>query len=661
MLSRQRRFILLLLCMPYLAVAQHAADERHYPDSLLHLLSTTTDNRGKARILFLLSDYWSNRDTAKALGYIRESTPLCGTDQYCSALMHFYLAGIYFEYNSQRSQQEYLEADKLLSRYQHKEAFTFRSRTWNNYGVLEQQKDNSRGYLHILLNKALPFALKAGDSVRVALNYMNIGLIFLNQKEYPKAQEYLNKAIPILENSPTTYADLSDAYVLTAKAFILNQQAAAARSYLDKAAAILGDDEESPYLPLYYVVEGMYYNSIDQQLTALKKLRTGLDLSVRLHQPFDTRAILYELFVVYKRLHNYEDAKQMLLEAHRLEQQSPLSSNRQQLLFDLADIYQQTGRYKEALQWLSQYTALKDSIYDRKTLTEITALETRFRTAEKEKQILRLEHERKLAQRERKYQQLLYWSLIGGLMLLSLIVIIQLRHRRKAALKKAADLRQELSRVEKKRQLSNYAAMLEGQEQERRRVARDLHDGLGCRLSAVKLNLSGHTAATTSLHPIIDQLDVAIKELRWISRNMMPESLLKLGLEAALQDLCSAIRSPQLRVVFNAFNIDPDMPSATQVVIFRMIQEIMANAVKHAGATTIMLQCSQSENIFLITAEDNGIGFNVQDTAQEGLGLKNIRNRVDYLKGNISIDSSAEGTNINIELNVTEEEENSHH
>lgn len=156
------------------------------------------------------------------------------------------------------------------------------------------------------------------------------------------------------------------------------------------------------------------------------------------------------------------------------------------------------------------------------------------------------------------------------------------------------------------------------------------------------------------LEPVISQLDNSITELRRISRNMMPESLLKLGLEASLKDMCAAIRSPELKVVFNAFNIDTAIPMQTQVVIYRTIQEIITNALKHARANIIMLQCSEADGTFFITVEDNGVGFN-PDAGHEGIGLKNIRNRVALLKGNITIDSSKEGTIINIELNVGEQ------
>ncbi|HEX7757714.1 MAG TPA: ATP-binding protein, partial [Niabella sp.] len=174
-----------------------------------------------------------------------------------------------------------------------------------------------------------------------------------------------------------------------------------------------------------------------------------------------------------------------------------------------------------------------------------------------------------------------------------------------------------------------------------------------------KLNLSGmedtyqEFAQDNELNRVIGQLDNSIIELRRIARNMMPDTLLKLGLEMALKDLCEAYNTPKMEVSFQAMNIATDIPLSNQTNIYRIIQELISNAVKHAHAGRILVQCSQNGPLFLITIEDNGTGFDtaVLDT-KKGLGWSNIKNRVAFLKGKLEIHSQAsEGTTINIELN----------
>src|SRR5690606_24737725 len=140
-------------------------------------------------------------------------------------------------------------------------------------------------------------------------------------------------------------------------------------------------------------------------------------------------------------------------------------------------------------------------------------------------------------------------------------------------------------------------ALLEGEERERQRVARDLHDGLGGTLSGIKIKLDGlsqNMPAIVPLHEIIGQLEGSIGELRRIAQNMMPGSLNRSGLEEAIRDLCASIASDHTKVEFQANGIRQDIPIGTQVHIYRIVQELLTNALKHGQASKILIQCVQS-------------------------------------------------------------------
>ncbi|ACU61726.1 ATP-binding protein [Chitinophaga pinensis] len=649
---RKIAYCLLPLLFYVQAAAQHVVDDRKFPDSLQQVLKTSEKLKDKLDAIFLLSDFYSTRDTTKALDYARQGIMLSHQDEYLTAIAHFYLAGVYFEFDINHSQQEYLYAEKLLSKFSQREALIFRSKAWSNYGALEQRLDKPREFLDILINKVLPLVQQAGDSTRMALSYHNIGLVLLNLNEYERSLEYFSRAIAIMETSREMYADLADVYVMSARATILSSKPKQALPFLKNARKILEPNPDSYFWPLYYSVEAAYYRSTRLYVLAHQSVEKGMALAEEMNNVFDKRALLYEQFSVYKEEKNYIAAKNSLLQGLDMEGKLPLSKNKKQLLFDLAETEKLSGNTDAAYSWLTQYVALSDSINAQRTKTDIAVMEARFRTAEKEKQILSLEHDKKY----RQFQVLLLLAIVVVLSLIVAISVMRLQYRKKIADRRETGYQAELKRIEKEKQLSNYTALMEGQEQERRRMARDLHDGLGCRLSAIKLGLSRIPVANSPqefpLQQVIDQLDASIRELRWISRNMMPESLLTLGLQEALKDLCSSVMSPQLRLVYNAYNIDPALPLSTQTMIYRMIQEIITNAVKHANATTILLQCSQEEYSFFITIEDNGRGFDTNSHQSDGIGLKNIRNRVDYFHGNLHIESSPEGTIINIELHV---------
>ncbi len=177
-------------------------------------------------------------------------------------------------------------------------------------------------------------------------------------------------------------------------------------------------------------------------------------------------------------------------------------------------------------------------------------------------------------------------------------------------------------------------------------------------LAGVKINLStwsnNHLEENQyeSFHKILNQLDSSVSELRRVARNLMPESLLNFGLEIALKDLCEFYMKEDLQIDFQAIDIQKDIPLNLQVNIYRIVQELLSNAVKHSNANNILVQCSQNESEFYITVEDNGKGISENEINKwKGLGLKNLQNRVDFLKGKMEIQSAeSQGTSINIEI-----------
>ncbi|GAA4798655.1 hypothetical protein GCM10023231_29300 [Olivibacter ginsenosidimutans] len=307
-------------------------------------------------------------------------------------------------------------------------------------------------------------------------------------------------------------------------------------------------------------------------------------------------------------------------------------------LKEIADYSKAIGDLSKAYAYAERYTHYKDSLDRQQTAFKMNELELRYQSAQKEQQIQEL-------QSKSDKQKLMLW----GTALLLLLIILFFLYRFQ---QKKIQNTQQVQSMEQQRQIEVTQALLTGEETERSRLARDLHDGLGGMLAGVKLHLSQIAEQQPQLHRAIDQLGDSVNELRRIAKNMIPESLLRSGLEVALRELCDSIVSIDLRVVFHAFQIRDDISSGTQLTIYRIVQELLGNAVKHAAASKIIVQCSQAEDTFFITVEDNGKGFDASCLHQEGMGFKNIRSRVDFLKGNMHIDSSTDGTIINIEVNV---------
>lgn len=214
----------------------------------------------------------------------------------------------------------------------------------------------------------------------------------------------------------------------------------------------------------------------------------------------------------------------------------------------------------------------------------------------------------------------------------------------------------EIETLLQQQEMKSAYAILEAQEQERKRIAEDLHDRLGSRLAAVKLhfhafkkNEDGNTGFFSKGSEL---LDGAVDEVREISHNMLSGVLSKFGLVAALEDLCNTLESSkQLSVSLHAHHLDARLDMQIELNIYRIIQELVSNILKHSGATEIIIQLNRYESELIVTVEDNGAGFDNAIQRKRGIGLQNIDSRVQSLKGRWHIDSGkGQGTIVTIEI-----------
>ncbi|MBK8089093.1 MAG: sensor histidine kinase [Chitinophagaceae bacterium] len=247
----------------------------------------------------------------------------------------------------------------------------------------------------------------------------------------------------------------------------------------------------------------------------------------------------------------------------------------------------------------------------------------------------------------------LNYILIGSAATLLIISLLSYRnYRQKQKLQE-----QKIAELEKEKLLLATQSIVKGQEDERSRLAKDLHDGLGGLLSGVKLQLGamkGNLILSEehgrTFNHALSKLDESISEMRRVAHNMMPEALMKLGLQQALQDYCDGLSASQaFKINGEFYGLEKRMASSVEIVVYRIVQELLNNAVKHSGATIILAQVMRNDDSLSITVEDNGKGFN-KETVQQGAGLKNIRSRVDYLKGQLDIKTTeGKGTSVHID------------
>lgn len=646
-------FITVLLGIALGAAAQTPPlDEKRFTDSLSRLLKGKADDSVKARANFALSYYWSDIDTVRSWQYLNTGKALSKNNPYLQAVSTYFEASYFWETNKSRAKLMYMKADSSLARFKLPEACQYRARAWLGYGSLLQHEDQEKKFMDILLTRCIPLAQQAGDMGMVGNCYLNIGLIFSNTLHYDKAAEYFLKAIPLLKPSP--YASvLADTYMRAAKNYILQKKFPLSKAMLDHAKILLQPYPASVFTIDYYQVEGMYFDRMAQYTQAQLSFDKGIELARKKNKPYSVESLRFEKYKTYTRQGKYENAKQVMLQILQ-EPTLPFASNRILHYYELAGTYNKLGDFSKAYKWSDKALLLLDSTSEARIKTDINELEIKYQAAEKQKKIALLSAEKTHALLTLKNNRLYSWLLAGAclfLFILVLFIFFYYKSQKKLAGQKVIEL-------EQKQQIELVKAMLNAEESERNRLAKDLHDGLGSMLAGIKISLSawakekGPKTKDAELQQIVAQLDGSVTELRHIARNMMPQTLMLYGLEAALKELCESVMRNNLSLQFEAISLEKTIPLNAQITIYRIAQEILANVIKHANATSILFQCSQNQHRFYLTAEDNGCGFD-SAAAKTGMGISNIKNRVAHLNGKIELHSKpGEGTTINIELDV---------
>ena len=196
-----------------------------------------------------------------------------------------------------------------------------------------------------------------------------------------------------------------------------------------------------------------------------------------------------------------------------------------------------------------------------------------------------------------------------------------------------------------KQQDLSMKAVIEAEEKERQRIAADLHDGIGQLLSAAKMNLSAvEDDVLESKKPIMEKAIALIhesaKEVRDVAHNLMPNVLLKKGLSNAVQEFLNKIDGRVIQVKLHAEGINTKLESNVEAVLYRVIQECVNNVIKHSKASHLDIGITMDNEGISVSIEDNGVGFNPAQIKSDGIGLSNTRSRIEYLKGQMDIDSS---------------------
>lgn len=553
-----------------------------------------------------------------------------------------------------------------------------------------------------LFRNIRPMCKGLNDEARfVSLINNYIGSTYIFKGNFDYAVQYLSMAAAALADSPSVHAVLLiRIYNNLSVAFNRIAENESALLYLDKAEAIATQHDLVKMLPSILINQGRIYKEMQQweksksrfdQVLLLMDTLT-LDANLLGVSPLEIKQISYtnlgQLYIAqnnmqtalyylqksssilsfrsnpyyqvpnlvglgraYLSLKNYDLAEKYLAEAMALSRKSGIGDGISEAAHYLSDLYAATGKYEKAYQFHFEYKKMEDSIRQSEKTREVRQLEARYRIVEKDKKLAESRLFR--TQQERLLKNRNLWILLVSViaLLVTIILIVMFRSYRQ----KQRIQQQNLYTLEMDKQMAVMKAMLEGEEKERKRIAGNLHDGIGSIISAVKMNFSILRPAHFENPDIYNKgmvlLDEAAKEIRATAHNLMPEILVQEGLEAAVSNFCKRMEQTRLLQIECQMNgdfgrIEKDMA----LLVYRIVQELVSNIVKHAMAAKALVQINYSDGLLMIAVEDNGRGM-AEPEGAGGMGLRSIKEKVSMLNGLMSVETvAAEGTQVYIEI-----------
>lgn len=636
---------MLLLCV--LLTASLCAQEIMNRDSLLRLLPGAANDTGKVFLLIHIGEQYEGDAPAIAKDYYRKSIALSEQLHFPKGIVRSiagfsYLLNVEGDFDSSLLLNQWAVA---LSR-EMKDTLSIAKTLFNTGNSYRFSGDYEAAVRSYEEGKTL-FERRGNDSLSAIGDDILQGL-YTDMKQYEKSRLHGERAVAAMRKWKSPW-QLGVGLNNLGNNYAGMRQFAPAKKAYEEALAIavkLNDKnmELSQYLNLGDLeLQQEQYDRLNVWFNKALVIADELELE-------ESKAIaLSGLAHYYHHQHQFAKARQLAEQALQLTFQNDLRKVR-------AGVYVQLSHLAYAMQdpvgghhYHILGGMLEDSLLDETLLKTTNELEVKYETARKETAINRLEAAHRIQELSIKNKNMLIIFL--SILAIGIGVVVFLLYRSYRHRQQLQQLR--INELETEKQLMATAAVLKGEEQERARMAKDLHDGLGGMLSGVKYSLNavrGNMMMTAdnavAFERSLDMLDSSIGEMRRIAHNMLPEALITFGLENALEGFCQDINgSGVLQVRYQALGLEGlELEQSKAIIIYRIVQELLTNTLKHAGAKRAIVQLTRNGDELNITVEDDGKGFDYKEQL-EGMGWKNIRNRVSFLNGTLDVDAG-KGTSV---------------
>ncbi|HPJ62337.1 tetratricopeptide repeat protein [Lentimicrobium sp.] len=647
----KQKFLILFACLILLAVS--ASGQQKITDSLERAIRTgaVKDTNRINALNRLAITYWYN-DSERALNLSREAVRLSteiGFDRGLAVACN--ILGVAFDIISEfDSALYYYEKAAHLSR---KTGYNvILASALNNMGMVCQSRGDYKKAISVYLD-ALRIFEKLKDLKGIGNAYNNIGLVYFDLQQYRQALDYHNKALSIREKTGDKYG-IGASLTNLGLAWSNLKDDDKALNYYERSLKIkeeIGDKYGLAILLNNMAIIYQDKNKLDDALNMYAK-------SENYHRQIgDLHGLIYTFIntaTVLNRLGKFDRSATVLDSAMYYAREVKSLSRMAKVLEAYSYYYGKTGNYQKAWRTMLSLDSIKDSLYSGDMRKDIAELKTRYEIEKNEHEIAFLNQQNEMKNLQLQTARIRQRNslLIAGFILLVVLSgmafwLVKSRYKTKMRLEHEKRLIQKEA----------FSAIVNAEENERKRIAMELHDGLGQLLSAAKLNISvledtnseEDRLAVDNAENLIDQ---AIADLRNISHNLMPSALIRLGLIPAIHDMADKINSGRKVVVkITSEGFESRLPGNLEIAIYRVIQESVNNILKHAGAGNIFINLRYGGESLDLSIEDDGKGMPEPSTSNsgKGIGWDDIRSRVSLFNGRMNLYSEpGKGTRLNI-------------
>lgn len=516
--------------------------------------------------------------------------------------------------------------------------------------VYSDKAENPTALSHY--HKALTLAEKKKDSLNIALTEKNIGVLYITWKNFDRALQHyeIAQGIALKIGNDKIVADCYNNKGTVYEQLLQYPRALAA---YNKALSYYQKNESLAGIAMSYANIAIVYKQQKQYQQAVNYNFKALDIMRKMDEKWMQAATLNNIGSVYFSMKDYENTVVYCEQSLKIAKAIKAKEIEVAAYETAADAAAAKKDFVLAYQYMSKFHKASQDFINTEKTHQFSELEIKYKTEKKEQKIALLSKQAIIhkLQIDKRNQTIM---VLGGILLLIFIIGYQYLKQRK--------LQQQtyLQAVLSQQQEQATRAVIEAEENERKRIAVDLHDGVGQMLSVVNMNMStllGQMSFTSdgaeqTFKKTMNLMAESTQEMRTISHQMMPDALLKNGLVNAIENFISMIDINVIDIVFSAYGIEKRLDRNIEIMLYRVIQEAVNNVIKHAQAKHFDIQLALVDEQLTCTIEDDGKGFE-QNVELNGIGLQNMKSRINFVKGNLELNSQpGSGTLIFISIPV---------